>query len=258
MAEWNAKVYERISEPQFAWGRRVLERLPLRGDETVVDVGCGAGRLTELVAERLPRGHVVAMDASAAMVEQARQRLSRFAQRVSFVRADAASYVHRPPADAVFSTATFHWVLDHDALFACIAASLRPGGLLVAQCGGGANLSRIRQRAARLRSSAELASFFEGFREPWHYATPEETRARLERAGFVDVRAWLEAAPARFDDAGSFREFVMHVVLRDDLARLPDDALRARYADALVDAAALDEPPFELDYWRLNIDARRA
>jgi trans-aconitate 2-methyltransferase len=258
MADWNAKVYERISAPQFAWGQRVLERLPLHGDETVVDLGCGGGRLTELLAERLPRGHVVALDASGAMVEQARARLARFGDRVSFVHADAARHVQRPAADAVFSTATFHWVLDHDALFASVAASLRPGGRLVAQCGGGDNLARIRRRAAELRASPALARYFEGFREPWRYATPEETCGRLERAGFGNVRAWLEAAPARFDDAASFREFIVHVVLRDDLSRLPDDAHRARYADALVDAAGGDDPPFELDYWRLNIDARRA
>ena len=142
MADWNAEVYARVSAPQFEWGQRVLERLPLAGDETVVDAGCGAGRLTELLLKRLPRGRVVALDASRAMLVEARSRLARFGEQVTFVRADLATHVERPPVDAVFSTATFHWVLDHDALFAGLHATLRSGGRLVAQWGG-ATLAKL-------------------------------------------------------------------------------------------------------------------
>jgi trans-aconitate methyltransferase len=256
--DWNARVYARVSEPQLAWGKQVLERLPLQGDETVVDAGCGAGRVTELLAERLPRGHVVALDSSAAMIEQARARLSRFGDRVSFLQADAGAHVVAPPVDAIFSTATFHWVKDHDALFASLAESLRPGGLLVAQWGGSRNIAKLRDRGERLRTSPAFAGFFVGWEAPWYYATPEETQARLERAGFSGARVWLEPAPVCFDDAPSYREFVATVCLRDYLYRLPDDAARARFLEPIVEAAAADTPPFELDYWRLNADARKS
>jgi trans-aconitate 2-methyltransferase len=257
MADWDAKSYERISDPQFRWGLRVLERLPLRGDETVVDEGCGAGRLTELLLDRLPRGRVVALDSSGAMLETARARLARFGDRVSFVQADAATWVAPAPVDAVFSTATYHWLKDHDALFASIAASLRPGGLLVAQCGAAGNLTRIRSRAAALRTSAEYARFFGGFAEPWVYATVDETRARLARAGFSTAAVSTEPAPTTFDSAAAFGEFVAKVVLRDDLSRLPDAAMRARYLATVVEAAEHDAPPLTLDYIRLNVDAKR-
>jgi trans-aconitate 2-methyltransferase len=257
MAEWNAEVYARISVPQLEWGKRVLARLPLAGTESVLDAGCGTGRLTELLLERLPRGHVVALDASDAMLGKARRHLARFGDRVTFVRADLATHTQRPPVDAVFSTATFHWVLDHDALFDRIAESLRPGGTLTAQWGGEGNLLRVRARGAALRDSAPFRPYFAGFDEPWNYVTVEDTRRRLESRGFSGVKVWREAAPARFDEAG-FREFVAHVVLRDDLARLPDDATRATFLDAIVEGARGDDPPFELDYWRLNADAVRA
>jgi trans-aconitate methyltransferase len=257
VADWNAEVYARVSGPQFEWGQRVLERLPLAGDETVVDAGCGAGRLTELLVERLPRGRVVALDASEAMLVEARARLARFGEQVTLVRADLATHVVRPPVDAVFSTATFHWVLDHDALFAGLHATLRSGGLLVAQWGGGANLARVRGRTAALRESEAYAPFFAGFREPWHYADADETQAGLARAGFVDAKAWLEHAPVRYADAAGYREFLTHVILRDELPRLPDDDARRQYVEALVDLASRDDPPFELDYCRLNADARR-
>jgi trans-aconitate methyltransferase len=258
MADWNASVYERVSEPQFAWGQRVLARLPLAGDEVVIDEGCGAGRLTELLVERLPRGRVVALDSSEGMLAQARGRLARFGDRVRFIRADAATHVERPPADAIFSTATFHWVLDHDALFANLHANLRPEGMLVAQFGGGANLAHLRSRTAAMRASEPFSRWFRGFHEPWYYATAEETRARLERAGFVEVQSWLEPSPVRFDDAASFREFVTHVILRDELTRLPDETLRDAYVSSIVEQAAHDLAPFELDYWRLNVDAKRS
>ncbi len=115
------------------WGSAVLERLPLAGDETVLDAGCGSGRVTEELLERLPNGRVIAADNAPSMLVEARARLERFGDRVSFVECDLG----RPlpvegPVDAVFSTATFHWVADHDALFANLAAVLRPGGWLVA------------------------------------------------------------------------------------------------------------------------------
>ncbi|HEX8796666.1 MAG TPA: methyltransferase domain-containing protein [Polyangiaceae bacterium] len=257
MADWDAKAYERISGPQFRWGLRVLERLPLRGDETVVDQGCGAGRLTEVLLDRLPRGRVVAIDASEAMLETARARLVRFGERVSFVRADAATWVAPAPVDAVFSTATYHWVKDHEALFVSVARSLRPGGLLVAQCGAAGNLSRIRSRAASLRARPEYARFFSGFAEPWVYATVDETRARLARAGFSSADVSTEPAPTAFDSAAAFGEFVAKVVLRDDLSRLPDDATRSRYLATVVESAEHDDPPLTLDYVRLNVDAKR-
>jgi trans-aconitate 2-methyltransferase len=257
VADWNAAAYARVSAPQLAWGQKVLARLPLAGDEVVLDAGCGAGRLTEEVMERLPRGCVVALDASEAMLAQATTRLARFGDRVRFVRADAATHVEAPPVDAVFSTATFHWVLDHDRLFASVHASLKPGGRLVSQFGGGRNLARVRARAEALRRSAPYARWFEGFREPWLYATAEETRDRLVASGFVEVSAGLEEAPVRFDDAAPYREFVTHVIFRDDLARLPDDAARDGYLGALVEQAGREDPPYVLDYVRLNADARR-
>ncbi|HEY8091772.1 MAG TPA: methyltransferase domain-containing protein [Polyangiaceae bacterium] len=257
MAAWNAEVYARVSAPQLEWGKRVLARLELAGDETVLDAGCGTGRLTELLAERLPRGHIVALDASSAMLVKAREVLARFGDRVTFVQADAARFTLPSPVDVVFSTATFHWVLDHDALFERLHACLVAGGRLVAQWGGGDNLRRIRSRGATLRASTPFAAHFAGFAEPWNYATAEQTQARLQHHGFVEVKAWLEEAPYRFADAPSFREFVAHVVLRDDLACLRDEAARERFLDAIVEPAARDDPPFVLDYRRLNADARR-
>jgi trans-aconitate 2-methyltransferase len=190
------------------------------------------------------------------------------------VNADASRHVEHPPVDAVFSSDTIirsfpplsgaptPSALDQESLFSSIAASLRPGGLLVSQWGGGANLSHLRERVATLREDPAFALYFRDFVGPSptptaQFAMPDEARERLERIGFVDVRAWLEAAPVRLPDAATYAAFVSSVVLSEELARLPDGARKA-FVTRLVELSRAVDPPFELDYWRLNLDATRA
>ncbi len=243
-ADWNASTYDRVADPQTRWGAEVLERLSLRGDETVLDAGCGTGRVTELLLARLPRGKVVALDFSAAMLGEARGRLAGFGDQVTFVEADLG----RPlplsqPVDAVLSTATFHWVPDHDALFANLASVLRPGGWLVAQCGGFGNVATL------LRVALEVAP---GFTRQHNFQTPEATAARLEACGFTEIQTWLSEAPTRFDAGAPFEAFLETVCLRTYLNELPPHAREPFVREV---AARMPEPV--LDYVRLNITARR-
>jgi len=256
--EWDAAAYQRLSEPQFEWGKRVLERLPLVGDETVIDAGCGSGRLTALLAERVPRGRVVAVDQSVNMVGEARERLARFGARVEVLCADLTTFVAERPVEAVFSTATFHWIHDHARLFASVHASLAPGGRLVAQCGGEGNLARFHAHAEEVCASDRYARWFDGFEPAWYFQGPDVTAERLRDAGFVEFACDLEQAPTPFADATTFRDFVRAVVLRAHLARLPDDATRDAYLDDVVARASREEDgALALDYVRLNLTARR-
>lgn len=256
--EWDAASYHRLSSPQFSWGLRVLERLSLGGDETVMDAGCGTGRLTALLLERLPRGRVVCVDLSRNMLEEARGHLApRFGGRVWFLRADLAALPFDGMFDGVFSTAAFHWVPDHPSLFRAVFESLRPGGWLVAQCGGGPNLARLRARAAALTARAPYAPYFAGWDESKEFADDATAAARLRAAGFEGVETGLEPAPARLADAGEFRRFLQTVNMQAHLARLPEGHLREQFLDELTERAASDDPPYTLDYCRLNIRARR-
>jgi trans-aconitate 2-methyltransferase len=253
--EWDAATYHRVSEPQVAWGERVLGRLELDGEETVVDAGCGTGRLTSRLVARLPRGLAIGVDRSVGMAERAGRTLAGLPARV--VTADLLALPLRSAsADVVFSTATFHWVRDHDALFAEIARVLRPGGRLHAQCGGGANIAAAHAIAIDVAGSAEFAGSMREFVDPWCYAWPEETQARLSAAGFVEARAWLEPAPTPFDDRESCSTFVASVILRPWLNLLPEAEAKERFVAAVVDRLGEADPPYVLDYWRLNIEAR--
>ncbi len=256
--EWNSEAYHRLSRPQFEWGRKVLDRLPLRGDETVADAGCGSGKVTAELLQRLPRGRVVAMDLSQNMLQTAREHLApKFPGQVFFIAADLHDIPLDGVLDGVFSTAAFHWLPDHDRLFRSLVRSLKPGGWLEAQCGGGPNLARVRERATALMTRPEFAAFFAGWHPPWQYPDDITTAKRMRSAGFVEIKTWLEEAPATLSDAPEYKEFLATVTLHRHLARIPDSALRERFLDELARQAASDNPPFTLDYWRLNLSGRK-
>jgi trans-aconitate 2-methyltransferase len=246
--DWNGSRYDLVADPQAHWGKVVLGRLDLSGDEIVLDAGCGSGRVTEELLGRVPEGQVIALDASVSMLARARARLSRFEGRVKFVHADLLDLEPRllgapcAAVDAVLSTATFHWVTDHDRLFANLAGVLRPGGQLVAQCGGRGNLDAV---IAAVRSlGVERAG-------TWLYATPDETSKRLEAAGFVDVKVWLNAAPTPFENRGQLVDFLETVCLREHVATLREEERRP-FVELVV--SRMPEPV--VDYVRLNIVAK--
>jgi trans-aconitate 2-methyltransferase len=243
--DWDAATYDRIADPQLRWGTAVLERLELDGAGTVIDAGCGSGRVTELVADRFPNARIVALDGSASMIEQARGRLGRFGDRVAFVLADLMKPLPvDEPVDAVFSTATFHWVPDHNALFANLAGAMRPGARLVAQCGGAGNLTSV------VRVLEDLGADTFGGKV---FATPEETVDRLRRAGFAEIECWLTREPTPFEGLDALGTFLRTVVLRDHVHDMSADD-----AAAFTRAVASRLPGIELDYVRLNIGATRA
>jgi len=258
LREWNATSYHRVANPHVDWGRVVLERLPLRGDETVIDAGCGTGRLTELLLERLPTGTVIAVDQSANMLAQAEAHLApRFGDRVRYVQSDLLALPFEREADLVFSTATFHWVTDHPALFARLYRALKPGGWLVAQCGGGPNIAAVANRALTLLRQEPFAAVVGPWEGPWHFASAPDTVARLGSAGFAHPEAEVIHAPVVLDDEAAYREFLTTVVLGTHLERIGNPDLQSAFIDGMVAAGAHDDPPWLLDYWRLNLSGQR-
>lgn len=249
LRDWDADVYHRVSDPQVAWAQAILERLELAGDETVLDAGCGSGRVTRLLADRLPRGRVIAVDGSPAMVARARVELGEDAD-VREAELTALRPVAGERVDAVFSDAVFHWIADHEALFAALAGVLRPGGRLSAQCGGAGNIAATHEAIRAAGRDADLAQRFDGWAGPWNFAGPEQTERRLRAAGFDDVRCWLEPWPVVPDEP---RAHLETVCLGPFLERLDDDE-QQRFVDAVM--ARVGARP-TLDYVRLNIVARR-
>jgi trans-aconitate 2-methyltransferase len=257
-AEWNAHAYTRLSNPMQTWGEAILEQLALRGDETALDLGCGSGRLTEYLLRRLPQGRVIAVDRSANMLEAAREHLEpEFGGRIDYVQESLDELDLHQAADLAFSNAAFHWIKDHPRLFRAVFAALRPGGWLVAQCGAGPNIARVRERAGRIMASEPYRAYFGDWTGPWEFAYPDVMRSRLLAAGFVDVETSMFEAPVQLSSVEETRDYFENVILGTHLARISDDNLRAAFVQSMTEQSAADNPAFCQDYWRLNLRARR-
>jgi trans-aconitate 2-methyltransferase len=176
------------------------------------------------------------------MVELARGRLG---DRAQVWCQDVLDLELEEPVDAIVSTATLHWVTDHDRLWARLARALRPGGVLEVQCGGKGNIDRVREviEAVARDVAPELVGW-----SPWVFAGPQETERRLRAAGFTNTRCWLQERPTHPEDVDAF---VQTSILPAHLARLPVER-RERFAAAVVARVRLP-----LDYVRLNVSAVR-
>jgi trans-aconitate 2-methyltransferase len=258
VTEWNATSYHKVSGPQTSWGHKVLSRLAVNGDERAIDAGCGSGKLTMALMERLPRGSMIAIDRSWNMLLTARTNLRPvFGDRVKFAQIALPAMPFANYADLVFSTATFHWIKDHPALFDGIHRALRSGGRLHAQCGGGPNLARAHALAERVMHASPFAPFFTDWPGPWEFADAGITAERLRAAGFVDIDTGLEEAPTTLATEEDYREFVATVIYHPHLGRLPTADLKQAFIDRVTGWSAGDDPPFTLDYWRLNMSGRK-
>lgn len=242
--EWDAVTYDRLPLPHLHWGADAIARLSLMGDESVLDAGCGTGRVTEQLLAGLPRGRVVALDGSRAMLDQLRVRLAPVMDRVDVMHADLMHPLPlQEPVDAILSTATLHWLPDHATVFKNLATVLRPGGQLVAECGGTGNVATICDALRGL--GLERVAI-------WNFRGPEETQSVLQAAGFIEVHAWLTPDPARLPPCEPFETYLRTVVLGAHLDTVPEEA-----REDVVRAVAERLPRPEVDYVRLNIVASK-
>ncbi len=247
--DWDATTYHQVSTPHQAWAGELIDRLRLTGSETVLDAGCGSGAVTAQLLDAVPDGKLYAVDVAPSMVQHTRDTLGH--RGVIVLQQDLTELSLPEPVDAIFSSATFHWILNHDRLFAALFAGLAPGGRMVAQCGGYGNIDSFRLLADQVAFEEQpFAAYFADWTRPWNYATAEETAMRLSDAGFVDIETWLVPKPTPLDDP---RPYIRTVCLVRHLDALPPE-LHDAFLDRVLE---LHPEPFVLDYVRLNIVAAK-
>jgi trans-aconitate 2-methyltransferase len=243
--DWDAQAYDTISDKQLRWGLEVLDRIELRGDEVVLDAGCGTGKVTAALAERLPEGRVIGVDASPRMIEEARSRLG---PDVALMVSDLRELELAEPVDIVFSNATFHWIEDHDLLFRRLYTALRSGGRLEAQFGGTGNVADFAAAVGRAARSERFAPYVGDVRAPWRFRSEDETTAALTGAGFVDISAWTQRKREHYDEPRDLYAFGGSY-----FDRLPA-GMRDEFVNAVM--AEMADPTLR-EYVRLNVSARR-
>jgi trans-aconitate 2-methyltransferase len=244
--EWDAEVYHRVSESQFRWGLEVLDRLPLEGNEVVLDAGCGSGRVTEVLVERVPDGRVIGIDGSEEMVRKAREVLG---SRADIRHGDLEKLDLGERVDAIFSNAVFHWLKDHRNLFARLRASLAPDGRLIAQCGGKGNVASLAAVILAVAQGGEYGKYLASVPKAWNFRGDDETAEILEDVGFNDVNCWLEPKEVRPEEPLAF----LRTVSLGPYMRVLPEELRDPFVGEVLERMG---EPLVLDYVRLNIDAR--
>ncbi len=256
---WDAEVYEKIGTPMRGWAQKLIEDLGLRGDETVLDAGCGSGSVTFDLLEKLPNGKIYALDSSPEMVAQISKSVAeRGITNVFPSEADLTNFTLPEPVDVVFSNAVFHWIPDDDGLFGSLYRAAKPGGRLRAQCGGYGNNVRLFGAAADLDKRQPYAEHLAGKDlEPRTYRRPEEAIAALERNGWTDVRAELFESPVVFEDDDSAVLYLRTIMLQPQIERLPEDLSEPFLRDVIAEVIARHGEPFVADYVRLDLWAQR-
>jgi trans-aconitate 2-methyltransferase len=189
------------------------------------------------------------------MVESARRRFAG-ERRVRVEHRDLLLLELDEPVDVIFSTATFHWIMDHDRLFGRLARALEPGGRLVAQCGGKGNIARTRAAIAQVMGEERFEKYFDRWEDPWNFADSGTTKARLEAAGFEEVETWLHEEPTEFGSGDELARFLTAAVLGRHFSVLPE-AEREPFA-AAVTARLAEGGSLGVDYVRLNMLATRS
>jgi trans-aconitate 2-methyltransferase len=227
---FDGEKYEKSSQCQREWGTDLVEELPLNGDESILDLGCGNGVITRELAERVPYGTVVGIDSSQSMLEAAKAHKT---QNMELKKLDINEMAFEDDFDVVFSNAALHWVLGHEKLLKKIYNALKQRGFLRAQFGGAGNVSNFIEVVRGVMELPAYVPYFKDFRWPWYMPKSEEYEALLSRTEFRNYKVWKENKDRYFPDAESMIGMVEEAGLVPFIAVLPEDVKRP-FRDAVV------------------------
>jgi len=228
--DFDGEAYGKASDHQREWGCRLIDDLSLRGDERILDLGCGDGKLSCLLADRVPAGSVLGVDASAGMLEAARWHRRA---NLRFDVLDINRLDFTEAFDVVFSNAALHWIHDHRKLLDAICHALAPGGTARLSFAADGNCAALIRAIRRTMATPEFAPRFETFQWPWHMPTVEQYRRLATAAAFEDIRIWEENADRLFPTAEAITAWIDQPSLVPFLQHLPA-RLRSSFRDPVV------------------------
>jgi trans-aconitate methyltransferase len=255
---WDGRDYERHSPHQREWGSGLVAELLLQGNERILDLGCGDGSITRQLADRVPHGSVLGVDAAPEMLEAARDKCP---PNMAVQQLDITDLEFEPEFDVVFSNATLHWVHDHAGLLRNVHRALRPGGILRAQFGDDTNCPNLIECVQRQMATPPFPKAFAGFRWPWFFPALPAYEDLLRASPFAEWRAWTENRDQRFPSPDAIVGWIDNPCLIPFVQARPA-GLRKPFRDGVVEAmlhltgqpdGAHAEP-----FRRMNVWARKA
>jgi trans-aconitate 2-methyltransferase len=256
--EFNPQDYIETSDPQQAWGKTLIQELNFKGHESILDLGCGDGRLTALLARQVPSGYVIGIDASRQMTAAARER-HRDQANVSFRTLDINHLCCENEFDVVFSNAALHWVHDHKGLMTNVHRALKSRGLIRFNYAGNGHCIGLMRRLTETMAEPEFAPLFTDFLWPWNMATTKDTSKLVADAGFDGVKVWKENEEVHFSDQNTLISWMDHLSLVPFLAAIKDCQKQQRFRDRIIEHMILEmrqpDDTFVEVSCRLNVQA---
>lgn len=258
---WDAKDYADNSQHQYQWAKELMSKLNLKGTEVVLDVGCGAGKITMELANQLPNGRVVGIDSSEQMINLAKSTvsLSKYSN-LSFEVMDARNISFQEEFDLVFSNAALHWILDQTSVLKGVNRCLKPQGRLLFQMGGRGNTEAVLICFDELRILPEWERYFSGFSFPYSFLDIEEYRILLNEAKLTPLRVELLPKVMTFFDAEGLAGFVRTTCL-PYTERVPTelrDTLVKKVVERYISRHSINKKdPIHVDMMRLEVEAQK-
>lgn len=254
---FDGEKYERASQCQRDWGTELIEELPLKGDESILDLGCGNGVITRELAKRVPYGHVVGIDSSPSMLEAAQAHKT---ENMELQLLDISEIEFDADFDIVFSNAALHWVLNHEQLLRNVYSALKPRGLLRVQFASAGNAPTFIEAVKEVMGLPECVTWFKSFRWPWYIPKPEEYEALLSNTEFPDYKVWTEKKNRYFSDEGSMIGWIEEPSIVPFLLVLPEDLkkfFRDNVVARMLERTKQRDGRYSETFMRLNVYAEK-
>jgi trans-aconitate 2-methyltransferase len=260
-AFWDADTYDIVSDAQEEWAKFIVKQRKWSGSETVLDAGCGSGRITKMLSEIISDGNIYAVDNDPNMVKKATQSLGG-TENVHIIQSDLTDKGFgdmQIKFDVIFSNAVLHWIIDHHKVLKNFYNLLIPKGELLIQCGGFGNLKKTISVFNTVKDSLGFRPYFFEWKQLWNFAKPEDTKNILEDIGFKQIRVFLSDSNVNFNSKNSYLLYIKTVVLGPYLKYLPSKQLKNKFVEEILNLIEKDYPELKwnLDYVRLNILASK-
>jgi trans-aconitate methyltransferase len=254
---WDARTYDKVSSNvQLEWGRKLLEKRRWVGNEIVMDAGAGSGNLTKILADKVPQGHVYAVDADSNMVQQAKSNLSG-CRNVQLIHSSMDKVSLPREVDVIFSNSALHWILNQEGVFLHFWQLLKPTGELLIDYGGHGNLERPLSVIFKIMQSEQFKEHFADWKQPWYFPKPDETERLLQKVGFKEIQVDLSSQVISFSDRQNFATFVRTVIMKPFLGYLPDANRKEEFIYAFLNEFEGHGWSWSLEFTRLTISATK-
>jgi trans-aconitate 2-methyltransferase len=259
---WNASDYAKNSQNQFQWAKELIPKLRLQGNEYLLDIGCGDGKITAEISKCLPNGKAIGIDSSSQMINLA---ITSFTNEqypnLNFQLMDARNLPFEEEFDLTFSNAALHWIPDQKAVLQGVQRSLKQQGRLLFQMAGKGNAQAVLKIFDELLVLPKWQRYFDGFAFPYAFLGSQEYRQLLVQVGLKPVRVDLFPREMKFPSAEGMAGWVRTTWL-PFTERIPvemrDDFVKEIVSRYLADYPADDEGVVHLDMMRLEVEAQKA